>query len=122
MSDGEGPGHRVLGRTGLRVPRVVFGTSSLGNLYQSMPERTGRAIVSAWFEHVEAPIAVDSAGKYGAGLALEVIGRHMASLGIEPERVVISNKLGWLRVPLRAPEPTFEPGCGWTSGTTPSST
>ncbi len=29
---------------------------------------------------------------------------------MQPHDVLISNKLGWLRVPLRGPEPTFEPG------------
>jgi D-threo-aldose 1-dehydrogenase len=29
---------------------------------------------------------------------------------VPPENVVISNKLGWYRVPLRGPEPTFERG------------
>jgi D-threo-aldose 1-dehydrogenase len=57
-----------------------------------------------------APVAIDSAGKYGAGLALEVLGRDLAALGVDPNDVVISNKLAWRRVPLQAPEPTFEPG------------
>ncbi|GAI93406.1 unnamed protein product, partial [marine sediment metagenome] len=55
----------------------------------------------------------DSAGKYGAGLALEIIGRGLEDLGIAPEDIIISNKLGWYRVPLETPEPTFEPGV-WT--------
>jgi D-threo-aldose 1-dehydrogenase len=55
-------------------------------------------------------VVIDSAGKYGAGLALEVIGKGLADLGISPEDIVISNKLGWYRVPLETDEPTFEPG------------
>ena len=31
-------------------------------------------------------------------------------LGVEPDKVLISNKLAWKRVPLTTPEPTFEPG------------
>jgi D-threo-aldose 1-dehydrogenase len=62
------------------------------------------------FQRVDTPVALDSAGKYGAGLALEVIGECLQELGIPSEDVVISNKLGWARVPLTAPEPTFEPG------------
>jgi D-threo-aldose 1-dehydrogenase len=82
----------------------------LGNLYEAPSAETKLAISREWFAHVPAPVALDSAGKYGAGLALEVIGANLRKLGVPPERVVISNKLGWLRVPLRTPEPTFEPG------------
>jgi D-threo-aldose 1-dehydrogenase len=53
---------------------------------------------------------IDTAGKYGAGLALEVIGKGLKELGVEKEDIIISNKLGWYRVPLTAKEPTFEPG------------
>jgi D-threo-aldose 1-dehydrogenase len=31
-------------------------------------------------------------------------------MGIDPEDIIISNKLGWYRVPLTTDEPTFEPG------------
>ena len=103
-------GHRNLGRTGLQVPPVIFGTSCLGNLYAALSAETKLAIVREMFQHVSAPVALDSAGKYGAGLALEVIGQNLRQLGIAPQDVVISNKLGWYRVPLRGAEPTFEPG------------
>jgi D-threo-aldose 1-dehydrogenase len=99
-----------LGNTGLRVPRIVFGTSCLGNLYQALPDATKLAISREWFAHHEPPAVIDSAGKYGAGLALEMIGRNLRELQIAPEQIVISNKLGWKRVPLTTPEPTFEPG------------
>lgn len=102
--------HRPLGRTGLRVPPIVFGATSLGNLFVAQPEEVKRELIAEWFRHVDAPVAIDTAGKYGAGLALEVIGRNLASLEVEPSQVVISNKLGWRRVPLNGPEPTFEPG------------
>jgi D-threo-aldose 1-dehydrogenase len=101
---------RKLGNTPLQVPPIIFGTSCLGNLYQELPYLTKLEIVSQWFKHVERPVAVDTAGKYGAGLALEIIGRALRELGIGPQDVVISNKLGWKRVPLKGPEPTFEPG------------
>lgn len=102
--------YQILGKTGLKIPPIIFGTSCLGNLYQALPEQTKLAIVREMFQHVETPVALDSAGKYGAGLALEVIGKSLETLGIRNEDVVLSNKLGWLRVPLRTPEPTFEPG------------
>ena len=104
------PVHRPLGRTGLLVPPVVFGTSCLGNLYQVVPDATKRALVREMFAHCPAPVVLDTAGKYGAGLALEEIGRSLRELGVPRDRVVISNKLGWKRVPLTGPEPTFERG------------
>lgn len=102
--------HTPLGRCGVAVPRLVFGTSCLGNLYQALPAETKLAISREWFAHVATPVALDCAGKYGAGLALEAIGGNLRELGIPPANVVISNKLGWLRTPLITPEPTFEPG------------
>ena len=99
-----------LGATGICVPRIVFGTSAMGNLYQRLAYKQKLAIAAEWFKHVEQPVAIDSAGKYGAGLALEMIARTLTDLGIEPDGVVISNKLAWKRVPLEGSEPTFEPG------------
>jgi D-threo-aldose 1-dehydrogenase len=102
--------YRPLGKTGLRVPPIVFGCSALGNLYQVVPDVAKLEIVSEWFEHVSPPVFIDTAGKYGAGLALEVLGESLAKFEIPPEDVLISSKLGWKRVPLNSPEPTFEPG------------
>ncbi|MFC2112327.1 aldo/keto reductase [Bacteroidota bacterium] len=99
-----------LGKTGLTVPQIVYGTSYLGNLYKALPYEDKLALMKKWFECTETPVVIDSAGKYGAGLALEVIGKGLADMGIAPEDIVISNKLGWLRVPLETEEPTFEPG------------
>jgi len=102
--------YNKLGNTDIKIPPIIFGTSCLGNLYQTLPEQTKLDIIKEMFRHVYPPIVLDSAGKYGAGLALEVIGRGLKELGILPGNVVISNKLGWKRVPLQTPEPTFEPG------------
>jgi D-threo-aldose 1-dehydrogenase len=99
-----------LGNTGLLLPQVVYGTSYLGNLYKELPFDDKLALMRKWFECTEKPVVIDSAGKYGAGLALEVIGKGLAVLDIDPEDIVISNKLGWYRIPLTADEPTFEPG------------
>ncbi len=101
---------KPLGKTGLRVPQIVYGTSYLGNLYRVLPYADKLALMRKWFECTGKPVVIDSAGKYGAGLALEVIGRGMADLHVAPEDILISNKLGWYRVPLKTPEPTFEPG------------
>jgi D-threo-aldose 1-dehydrogenase len=102
--------HSPLGHTGIRIPRLVFGTSCLGNLYEALPWATKFAISREWFAHAPKPVVLDSAGKYGAGLALEMIGVNLRELGVPAADVVISNKLGWLRTPLASPEPTFEPG------------
>ena len=59
---------------------------------------------------MDGPIVIDSAGKYGAGLALEVIGRELAAAKVDPADVIVSNKLAWRRIPLVGDEPTFEPG------------
>jgi D-threo-aldose 1-dehydrogenase len=98
------------GTTGLQLPPIFFGATSLGNLFHAISAAEKAAIVRSWFEVGLAPVVVDSAGKYGAGLSLEVIGRELAALGKTEADVVISNKLGWRRIPLTTPEPTFEPG------------
>jgi D-threo-aldose 1-dehydrogenase len=103
-------GHRLLGKTGLTLPPIIFGTSCLGNLYEVVADETKLAIVSEIIRHSPSPAVFDSAGKYGAGLALEVIGDSLRKLGVPSSQVVISNKLGWYRVPLRGSEPTFERG------------
>ncbi len=101
---------KPFGRTGLSVPPIVYGTSYLGNLYKALPYKDKLALMRKWFECTEKPVVIDTAGKYGAGLALEVIGTGLEDLGIDPEDIIISNKLGWYRVPLETPEPLFEPG------------
>ena len=67
-------------------------------------------MIEQWFKHVAAPVMIDSAGKYGAGMSLEVISRELRRLGVAEDAVILSNKLAWRRVPLAGPEPTFEPG------------
>jgi D-threo-aldose 1-dehydrogenase len=99
-----------LGKAGPLVPPIIFGTSALGNLYAAHPPERKLAVLREMFRDARWPVVLDSAGKYGAGLALETIGDGLRALGVQAEHVIISNKLGWLRVPLRGPEPGFEPG------------
>lgn len=99
-----------LGNTGLKVPAIIFGTSALGNLYEALSDDVKLDIVRQAVTHVPAPVVFDSAGKYGAGLALEKLGECLSKLKVSPEDVIISNKLGWKRVPLKGSEPTFEKG------------
>ena len=102
--------YRPFGRTGLIVPRLVFGATTLGNLFVAPSDETKRSLVRSWFDQLRKPIVIDTAGKYGAGLSLEVIARELGAAEIDPSDVIISNKLAWRRVPLSAAEPTFEPG------------
>jgi D-threo-aldose 1-dehydrogenase len=101
---------KQLGKTGIELPPVIFGTSCLGNLYREIPDDIKLDIIRQWFECVETPVVIDTAGKYGAGLALEIIGSGLRRLGKRPEEIIISNKLGWFRTELKTPEPLFEPG------------
>ena len=115
----------LLGSTDIAVPKLIFGSSALGNLYKELDTATKRKLVREWLSgaptgddihDVTQPdgntgaVCIDSAGKYGAGLALEEIGRGLREAGASAERVIISNKLGWRRIPLEGEEPTFEPG------------
>ncbi len=96
--------------TGIEIPAIIFGTSAMGNLYSTLKDEVKLEIISECFKYVPKPIVFDSAGKYGAGLALEVLGQCLQKLEIEPDDVIVCNKLGWLRTELKSPEPTFEPG------------
>jgi D-threo-aldose 1-dehydrogenase len=102
--------HGKLSKPALQLPKVVFGTSGLGNLFTALPFETKLEIVREIFAHSTDPVVFDSAGKYGAGLALESLGECLKALNIPQEKVIISNKLGWKRISLTTEEPTFEPG------------
>ena len=99
-----------IGHTGVKIPPIIFGTSALGNLYRELDEETKLEIVKECLQNMKGPAVFDSAGKYGAGLALEKLGEKLKQLKASPESIVISNKLGWLRTPLTTSEPDFEKG------------
>jgi D-threo-aldose 1-dehydrogenase len=92
------------------LPPVVFGTSGLGNIYEAIPYERKLAIVRECVTHSPGIPVFDSAGKYGAGLSLEVLGKCLEDLDVHPDEVIISNKLAWYQTPLTTPEPTFEKG------------
>jgi D-threo-aldose 1-dehydrogenase len=94
----------------IALPPVIFGTSCLGNLFVALGDREKLDIVRQCVNLSEGKVVFDTAGKYGAGLALETLGKCLRQLAVPPEKVIISNKLGWLRSPLEGNEPTFEPG------------
>lgn len=93
-----------------QLPKIIFGTSSLGNLFVELDDTTKTQLVQAALESSPDNLLFDSAGKYGAGLALESLAAGLRALKVDPNAVRISNKLGWKRVPLTTKEPTFEPG------------
>ncbi len=97
-------------RLKLDVAPIVVGTGAFGNLYQAHPYHVKMEVLKQWLQHLPKPFVIDTAGKYGAGLSLQVIGSALRDLNVSPDDVIVSNKLAWKRVPLTAPEPTFEPG------------
>lgn len=101
---------KEIGNTGVFVPPIIFGTSALGNLYTALSDNTKLEIVQQCIDNMPQAVLFDSAGKYGAGLALEKLGECLTKLNVDPQNVIISNKLGWKRVPLTSDEPTFEKG------------
>ncbi|NRF37108.1 aldo/keto reductase [Pedobacter foliorum] len=92
------------------MPPVIFGTSSLGNLYQAIDYEIKRDIVNECIEHSFDKPLFDTAGKYGAGMALETLGKCLSDLSVHPDDVIICNKLGWYQTELLTQEPTFEKG------------
>jgi D-threo-aldose 1-dehydrogenase len=93
-----------------KLPPVIFGTSGLGNLYEAVPVETKQEIIRQCVLHAPGKPVFDTAGKYGAGLALTVLGRCLKNLDVPKDAVIISNKLGWYQTALTTPEPTFEKG------------
>lgn len=99
----------------IKLPKVIAGTSGLGNLYVATSLEQKKDVVAAYLNAIAPELPVfDSAGKYGAGLALETLGKCLQELGVPPGEVMISNKLGWYQKPLQTAEPLFEPGV-WKS-------
>jgi D-threo-aldose 1-dehydrogenase len=94
----------------IEIPPIVFGTAGLGNLFVAHDDASKLEIIKECIRHSLGKVVFDTAGKYGAGLALEVLGKSFAALNLKQEDIIISNKLGWYRVPLTSDEPTFEPG------------
>mgnify|MGYP003859563597 CR=1 FL=1 len=101
---------KPLGNTGIQVPSIVFGTSALGNLFTALDPKVKQEIVAESIRYTQPQTFFDSAGKYGAGLALESLGNALNALGVPKDQVVVSNKLGWVRAPLIGNEPQFEKG------------
>ena len=97
-------------RTNMSLPQVIFGTSGLGNLFVALDDQAKLDIIKECVRLSNGKVVFDSAGKYGAGLALEILGKCLRQLNVHPDNVIISNKLAWVQTELKTEEPTFEPG------------
>ncbi|MBC9932701.1 aldo/keto reductase [Chitinophaga qingshengii] len=102
--------HSSLLINGQPLPALIFGTSGLGNLFVSISEQEKTSIVKECIRCSPGMTVFDTAGKYGAGLALETLGAALKELQADRSEIIISNKLGWYRTELKTPEPLFEPG------------
>jgi D-threo-aldose 1-dehydrogenase len=85
----------AVGRSGLRVTRLMFGAAPIGGLFEPVSESTARATLeAAWAAGIR---AFDTAPHYGAGLSEQRLGSFFAGL---PRRdYVLSTKVGRLLVP-----------------------
>jgi D-threo-aldose 1-dehydrogenase len=88
---------RPLGRTGLSVTELGFGTAPLGNLFRPLPDETARATLQA---AAEAGFGYyDTAPFYGFGLSERRLGDALR----RRVNVVLSTKVGRLLAPVQGP-------------------
>ena len=96
---------RALGRTGIELTTLGFGSTSLGNMYRAQTEDGAMAAVEA--AHRAGIRYFDTAPLYGFGLAEHRMGAARRRL---PGDIVLSTKTGWRLVPRGV-----SPGPGSTS-------
>jgi D-threo-aldose 1-dehydrogenase len=84
-----------VGRTGLRITRLVLGGAPIGGLFAAVGDRAAReTLEAAWSAGIR---AFDTAPHYGAGLSEQRIGSFLA--GRPRDEYVLSTKVGRLLVP-----------------------
>jgi D-threo-aldose 1-dehydrogenase len=84
-----------IGRTELRVTRLVFGGAPIGGLFAPVPEDAALATLdAAWAAGIR---AFDTAPHYGVGLSERRLGRFLA--GQPREEYALCTKVGRLLVP-----------------------
>jgi D-threo-aldose 1-dehydrogenase len=84
-----------VGRTGLRITRLVFGGAPIGGLFSTVGDRAAQeTLEAAWSAGIR---AFDTAPHYGAGLSEQRIGGFLA--GRPRHEYVLSTKVGRLLVP-----------------------
>jgi D-threo-aldose 1-dehydrogenase len=81
--------HRALGRTGLHVPPICFGSAALGNVNRVIPEQSKLAICGEWIRGVSPPVWINADYRHGEGVALEVLGRMLRRLDVAGDDVVV---------------------------------
>lgn len=84
---------KTLGKTGVEVSRLVFGTSGFGGFLHLRPWEEILAVGEALVRRFGSGITWDTANMYGAGMALENLGNLIRALGIQDTSTVI-NKPG----------------------------
>jgi D-threo-aldose 1-dehydrogenase len=83
-----------IGKTGLKVTRLGFGASTLGNLYRTVDDATAKATaIAAWQQGIR---YFDTAPYYGFGLSERRVGDVLRAY---PNEYVLSTKAGRLIVP-----------------------
>ncbi|MCX5494346.1 aldo/keto reductase [Kaistia dalseonensis] len=87
-----------LGRSGITVSRVGFGSAPLGDFFEKLDEKTAIATVEAAF--AASITLVDTSPHYGNGLAEHRIGTALRT--VPRDSIVISTKIGRVMQP-RAP-------------------
>ncbi|HYZ63762.1 MAG TPA: aldo/keto reductase [Acetobacteraceae bacterium] len=87
---------RTLGRTGIPVTTLGFGSTGLGNLYRAQTEDVAMATVDA--AYAAGIRYFDNAPLYGYGLAEHRLGAALRRL---PGEIVLSTKAGWRLFPSR---------------------
>src|SRR5262249_17370147 len=90
--DAMAPGlpRRTLGRTGIAVPALGFGSAPLGDIYSVLDDAAAIGAVRTAFESGVA--LFDTAPHYGHGLAEHRIGTALR--GVPREKFVLSTKVG----------------------------
>lgn len=92
-------GTTKLGKTGLAVTRLGFGSASLGNLYRAIDDATAQATATAAWE--QGLRYFDTAPYYGFGLSERRVGDVLRA---HPQEYVLSTKVGRLIVPVAKAE------------------
>lgn len=83
---------REIGRTGVHVTEIGFGTAPIAGLYRAVDERSAQAVLqAAWDAGIR---YFDTAPHYGAGLAEERVGRFLK----DKAGYVVSTKVGRLHI------------------------
>lgn len=85
----------ALGRSGLRVTRMMFGGAPIGGLFAPVTDQAARAtLAAAWAAGIR---AIDTAPHYGVGLSEQRLGAFLA--GLPRQEYVLCTKVGRLLVP-----------------------